>query len=393
VDGRGEDAAGADTAVSTGLRVDVREPLDRFELVARFETTARAVGIFGPSGAGKSTLLETIAGLRPRASGRIELGRTTWLDTGSRIRVRPEHRRVGYVPQDGLLFPHLDVLANVTFARARNDRQPDERFRVEHVLDVLELAGLERRAVAGLSGGERQRVALARALCAAPALLLLDEPLAGLDLPLRRRILPYLVRAGEEFGVPTLYVAHDPTEVRILCDEVVVLDAGRVVARGPADRIFEEPIVLPLATDEGLENVLRGPVVACAGGSTTIEIEPGLPVSVPGTGHAPGARLLVTLRPEDLLVATEPPRGLSARNVVPGVVRAARRSNGGIWLVAEVGRSRIPLAVSLTGEAYETLGLEPGKAVFVVFKTQACRVLGDRRRAAAAPLETQFGQT
>lgn len=357
------------------FRIDVVVPLDRFDLEVRHETGATSLGVFGPSGAGKSTLLETVAGLRPGARGRIEFLGATWLDTERGHRIPPEGRRVGYVPQDGLLFPHRDVIGNVLMGRRRLggdlSRHPDP----ERVLEVLELAGLERRPVGTLSGGERQRVALGRALCSGPDLLLMDEPLASLDLPLRRRILPYLLRVREEFGVPTLHVSHDPTEVRLLCDEVVVLREGKVVAAGSPDRIFADPAVLPLAAAEGVENVLRGTVTGLSGSVATLEIESGLAITVPGDGLAPGSRAVATVRPEDLLLALEPPAGLSARNALPGgIVEIRSDASGRVWVLVAIGRRRSLLTAAISEDARQALDLRAGRAVHVVFKTHACRV-------------------
>jgi molybdate transport system ATP-binding protein len=196
----------------------------RLELSARLERGATA--IYGPSGAGKSTLLETIAGLERPRGGRVELdGRT--LDDG-RVHVPPRDRRVGWVPQDGALFSHLTVRGNILYG-VRGGAPAG----LARTLEVFELVPLLERRIGGLSGGELRRVALARALLVEPRLLLLDEPLAGLDRSRRERILPYLERLRAEFDVPLLYVSHEPDEIVALCDEMLVLDQGRLVAQGP----------------------------------------------------------------------------------------------------------------------------------------------------------------
>jgi molybdate transport system ATP-binding protein len=175
-------------------------------------TLPHATAVMGPSGAGKTSLLEAVAGLRPRTRGRIAVDGDALLDDARGVRVPPERRRIGYVPQDAQLFPHLSVRENVLFgARAAGGR-------VSGVLEVLELTRLLDRRPSTLSGGERQRVALARALATDPRLLLLDEPLAGLDVGLRDRVLPYLLRLRAEWNVPTLYVTHQLGEaVRSRC--------------------------------------------------------------------------------------------------------------------------------------------------------------------------------
>ena len=188
---------------------------------------ARVVALFGPSGAGKTTVLESIAGLRRPRRGVIRIGERTLFDAEAGVDEPCHRRRIGYVPQDLALFPHMNVRRNILYGAGAG---PGGGF--EHVIALLELDPLLDRAVAGLSGGERQRVALARALAASPALLLLDEPLAALDATLRSRILPYLERIRDELATPMLYVSHAEAEVRALADWVVVLDAGRVVRSG-----------------------------------------------------------------------------------------------------------------------------------------------------------------
>ena len=190
-------------------------------------------GVFGPSGAGKTTLLEAVAGLVPVEAGSIALGGRTLCRPARGVSLPPRERRVGYVPQDGALFPHLDVRGNLLFGARRAVPVPD---RWDDVVRVLELGALVGRAVGTLSGGEARRVALGRALLAGPEALLLDEPLAGLDASRRARILRHLDAVRAEFSLPMLFISHDAAEVASLCGRVVVLDAGAVVAQGrPAE--------------------------------------------------------------------------------------------------------------------------------------------------------------
>jgi molybdate transport system ATP-binding protein len=201
--------------VSVVLR-EVVLPLAHFVLDVSVEMTAQTTALFGPSGAGKTSLLELIAGIRSPRSGTIELnGRDVTADV-------PRARRVGYVPQDDALFPHMSVRRNIEYG-AREELQA--------VVDVLEIAPLLERNVRLLSGGERKRVALARALVTRPEILLLDEPLSGVDIALRDRVLHYLQNVRTAFPVPTIYVTHQLEEVRTICDEMIVLERGRVTRR------------------------------------------------------------------------------------------------------------------------------------------------------------------
>lgn len=215
----------------------LRLPLAHFTLEVDAILAARVTAIFGASGAGKTSLLEIIAGLRRPAAGRVTIDGVGLTDAAARTFVPVDRRAVGYVPQEGALFPHLSVRRNLLYGcRPRADRPAE--LNLAHVTEVLEIAPLGGRAISTLSGGEKQRVALGRALLASPRLLLLDEPLAGLDAPLRERLLPYLARVRDEFAIPMLYVTHSPDEVMALCDDVLVLDQGRVTRRGPPAELF-----------------------------------------------------------------------------------------------------------------------------------------------------------
>jgi molybdate transport system ATP-binding protein len=197
----------------------VRLPLAHFDLDVTFETNAQSTGIFGPSGSGKTTVLELIAGIRQPLSGRIVIDNLTVNDVPAR------NRAVGHVPQGESLFPHMTVERNIRFGV--RDHQA-ENF-IQRVVQVLEIAPLMRRGVGALSGGESKRVALARALVTSPRLLLLDEPLAGLDRPLHGRVIEFLIRVRDELRVPMLYVTHDPAELERVVFETVVIERGTVV--------------------------------------------------------------------------------------------------------------------------------------------------------------------
>ncbi len=199
---------------------DLVLPLAHFTLEVSVEMRARSTALYGPSGSGKTSLLELIAGLRRPVAGRIELnGRVV---TDANVFVPPRLRRVGYVPQDDALFPHLSVRQNIFYGA--KEKQHDG------IIDILEIGPLLDRGVKRLSGGERKRVALARALLSHPEVLLLDEPLTGVDIALRDRVLDYLVRIRDEVAIPTVYVTHQLDEVRVMCEEVVVMERGRVVS-------------------------------------------------------------------------------------------------------------------------------------------------------------------
>ena len=199
-----------------------------FRLRLDVAVEARAIALIGPSGSGKTSVLEAVAGLRTPVRGRIAVGGHTLFDAAAHANVPARARCIGYVPQDILLFPHMTVRQNVQYGTHRNGATEDAT-----IGELLELGALMDRRVASLSGGERQRVALARALHSGPDVLLLDEPLAAVDLARRRRIVDALLRIRDELGVPLPYVTHSPEEAVAIADYAVALDEGRVVASGP----------------------------------------------------------------------------------------------------------------------------------------------------------------
>jgi molybdate transport system ATP-binding protein len=351
----------------------------RFNLTvsARLGETAAVVG---PSGAGKTTLLEAVAGLR-RAEGRIVVGGEVLQDSAAGIFLPPERRRLGYVPQDGALFPHLSVLRNLTFGQPRQGAVrggPDPAAELDTLVALLDLTPLLARHPRHLSGGERRRVALARALLARPRLLLLDEPTAGLDPVRARKALAGIRRVHSELGVPLLVVTHHPQEALALAAEVLLLDGGTVRAVGPARQVLLAPGVLAQEGGRRWENFVRARVVRhdAAGGSTEVRLEGGAEEAIPQTvtiPHTPdlaeGSDLLLSIDAEDLLLATAPPSGLSARNAVAGRVDELIRVGSSVY--ARLGS----WLVHLTPAAAAELGLAPGAPIWLVAKTHSWRVV------------------
>jgi len=317
--------------------------LDVPPLVVRTTIDARAIAIVGPSGAGKSTLLETIAGLRPNARGRVVIDGTSLME------LPPNERRVGWVPQEVALFPHLDVASNIAFGA---------RGRVDDAIDVLELRPLLARRPVTLSGGEKQRVALARALATEPRVLLLDEPLAAIDVEHRARILPWLLKVRDASKVPMLYVTHDLGEATALATHAIVLRAGRVAASGTVSE------AIGAAPELALDNVLVGEV--SAPGVLTIG---GATLAVPRAD--PLGRAVYAIAANEIIVATERPRAISARNVIEAKV--GRVSETGDDALVELAALQQTFRAKLTDAAVAGLSLREGTAAFMVIKTHALR--------------------
>jgi molybdate transport system ATP-binding protein len=354
----------------SAVELDVEVPLARFALSVKAELLPGLTAVMGPSGSGKTSLLEAIAGLRPGARGRIAVGGAVFLDSRARRHLAPERRRIGYVPQDAGLFPHLTALDNVRFG-ARGDART-----VDAAVRTLEIAPLLARHPASLSGGEKQRVALARALATRPRALLLDEPLAALDVGLRERVLPYLMRVRDEWRVPILYVTHNAGEALALAAQVLLLRDGRVEALGaPLDLLATAGF--RREAEAGLENLRAGTVAGHdeEGGVTRIALADGGLLTVPlSRPRPPGSPVTVSVRAEDVLVATSPPAGLSARNVYATRVVSLSRTGDDVTLRC-ASEGGAPWLVRLTPSAVEALGLAAGAPAWLAIKSHSVRLV------------------
>jgi len=356
------------------LEVALQHRQGGFTLDAVFACGAGITALFGRSGAGKTTLVNLIAGLARPQAGRIAIDGRVLVDTAAGIFVPPHRRRIGYVFQDGRLFPHLDVRGNLLygrfFARGRRDA-----IAFDDVVALLGIDSLLGRRTGGLSGGEQQRVAIGRALLARPQILLMDEPLAALDAARKEEILPYLERLRDRLKLPVIYVSHALPEVLRLADTLVLLEQGRVQAAGPVAELAATPGLLPAAAEAEAGNE-AGAVIAATveshdadHGLTWLRARAGS-IALPRLDAAHGTRLRLRIRARDITLALQPPGPTSALNVMAGTVVAVAPA-GGPWceVLLDCGGDR--LLARITRLSAARLALTPGKPVHLLVKSAA----------------------
>jgi len=368
-------AAPSDATLTARLTAQRRSPGAAPFLLDLSITASPGITIlFGPSGAGKSTLLDCLAGLLPAALGRVVIGDHILFDSQARINLPPQARRIAYVFQALALFPHLTAEENVTYGLAHFSR--DERLlRLKEILAAFNIAGLRRRKPRDLSGGERQRVALARSLVTQPRLLLLDEPLTGLDAHLKTAILDDLRAWNAARRIPILYVTHSRDEVAALAGRVIALDHGRVVREGTPLEVLEAPRHRRLAQAAGFENFLSATVLDLRETDGVMRLRLGesdCEIEVPLGYARAGDRVCVAIRAGDILLATQPPHGLSARNVLAGHILQLQTKGALVEARVHCG---VEFVVHITPGAARALELAAGQHVWLVLKTHSCHLV------------------
>jgi molybdate transport system ATP-binding protein len=350
-----------------------RLPLAHFELDIDVSFNARVTAIFGPSGSGKTTLLDAIAGLRDIAAGEIEVDGVTLFSSANAINRPARQRGIGYVPQEGALFPHLSVRKNILFGAEREATgEVAHDISLDHVVEVLEIGKLLNRPVIDLSGGEAQRVALARAILSRPRLLLLDEPLAALDIGLKERILPYLGLVRDEFAIPMIYVTHNLTEVLTLADWVLMIQQGKLITQGVPNQTLRSGNILFQLPNEQFENVFTVSFVDAdrEAGTARVRLAAGTELLIPFLTRPAKEKFQIRVSADDIIVATEKPSGISASNILPGTVYKIESINGDVMLTVFAGEEFI---VRLTSAAVARLALKEKTQVFLIIKTRSFR--------------------
>lgn len=351
------------------LSVQIKHRFDGFALDVDFQAGPGVTALFGRSGSGKTTVVNAVAGLLRPDQGHIALDGRVLLDTARGIDLAPSARRIGYVFQDARLFPHLSVRGNLDYGRrfAPRTERPDPA-RMAEIVDLLGIGALLDRRPGALSGGERQRVALGRAILSGPRLLLMDEPLAALDEARKAEILPYLERLRDGLGLPILYVSHAIAEITRLANTVVMLDAGRVTAAGPAADVLSDPASsLALGRETGA--LLEAKVAAQEADGLARLATPAGPIWVARTDLQPGAQVRLRIVAQDVMLATQAPQHISALNVLSGVVdQISSDADGSVLVRVRLGPDAVILS-RITQRSRAALQLAPGAQVHAVLKS------------------------
>jgi molybdate transport system ATP-binding protein len=349
------------------IEVDVARRVGNFGLEVAFQAEAPIVGLFGRSGSGKTTLVNLLAGIVRPERGRIVVSGQTLFDSAQDIDIPPERRRLGYVFQDDLLFPHLNVEKNLFYGYRR--APPAARVtEPEHVIELLGLRALMHRLPDALSGGEKQRVAIGRALLAQPRLLLMDEPLASLDVPRREEVMRYIELLRDDLGIPIVYVSHSVAEITRLSDTVVILSDGRTLASGDVDDVMGRIDLRPQTGRYEAGAVIEATVAEHDEryGLTRLAFEGGS-LTVPNVEALAGERVRVRIRARDVSLAVAPPSGLSILNVLEGSITAIGDDEGPIVEV-QLRIGATPLQARITRRSRVELGLAEGQPVYALIK-------------------------
>lgn len=352
------------------LDVDIRHRQGGFSLEARFQSDGRLTALFGPSGSGKTTIVNAVSGLVQPDHARIAVQGRVLVDTKQNIVVPRHRRRIGYVFQEGRLFPHLNVRHNLLFGRWFTPKDA-RKAGFDHVVDLLGIGHLLDRRPSTLSGGEKQRVAIGRALLADPQLLLMDEPLASLDEARKAEIYPYLERLRDEGGVPIVLVSHSVAEIARLATSVVVLSEGRVVTSGPTVEVLRHTNYFAQSGLTEAGALIEAQVSRHDDGYdlTVLQARAGT-LSIPRLPHPIGTSLRVRLRARDIILSLKAPEGLSALNVLPGFISSIDDAPGSsVDVQLDCGGD--PVVARVTRKSVEELGLKPGLAVHAIIKSIA----------------------
>ncbi|TMV15039.1 molybdenum ABC transporter ATP-binding protein [Arenibacterium halophilum] len=351
------------------LSVSITRQQGDFTLDAAFDAPEGITALLGKSGSGKTSIVNAVAGLVRPDRGRITLDGEVLFDSARGMHVPPSRRRLGYVFQDGRLFPHFNVRQNLTYGlrfAPSGATGPD----LASVCDMLGLSHLTDRRPGALSGGEKQRVAIGRALLSRPRMLLMDEPLASLDSARKAEILPYLERLRDDTGLPILYVSHSVPEIARLATTVVLIDAGKVTGAGPAERILSDPSVVRQIGLREAGAVIPTRVLEHHDDGLSELVFSGGRLLLPRIDKPPETPVRVRILAHDVILSLHAPQGMSALNTLPVTVLSLREGDGpGMIAQLQCGDDR--LLARITRRSATAMDLSPGKPLFAVIKSVA----------------------
>lgn len=359
----------------TALSIDIKWSRDNFKLDMRAEFSNGITGIFGASGAGKSSLLQLIAGLEKIDEGEIIIDGAV-IDRSETKQFTPSHkRRIGYVFQEGRLFPHMNVRQNLLFG-TKYVKNYDQQFKLSEIVDLLEIESLLNKRPKQLSGGEKQRVAIGRSLLSSPRLLLMDEPFSALDISLRKQIIPFLIKINKKLKLPILVVSHDLPDLLSLSQKLLLVKDGQVLAHGKYFDLIEKDMFIDIMEESGLTNMIPFKIEHI--GKSSFELSKktntgqiNISRNKPLNHFEPNDEINVSIRPEDITIALHRVENISIRNQLEGHILQIIKHGNHTYCLIDVG---FKLLVTITETSRKALTLEEKGKVWCLFKSMALKV-------------------
>ena len=354
------------------LTFDCYKKFADFALDVNVSIPSGITAIFGPSGSGKTTMLNCVAGLTKPDAGEILLNNRHLFSSKDHLNLPPEKRNLGYVFQESLLFPHYNIKDNILYGFKISSRE-QRKINPSELIELLKLESFMDRKPNTLSTGERQRVALARALATSPELLLMDEPLASIDLATRSVVLPYLRRIYKDLGIPILYVSHSISEIISLATHSLIISQGKQLYFGESRSLLQQPYIHPIIDSQSIENILQVEVVS----RSTPLIETRISQQTLWLNNVPDdsqieQMLSVIIRSDDIILTTTYPENTSAQNILEGIVQDITTSDTTIIIHADIGQI---IMVSITVKAMSEMKITKNQIVYLSIQSSSILIL------------------
>jgi len=352
------------------LRVDIKHTQGNFHLDCQIDSRNSCMGIFGRSGSGKSTLFRAIAGLLKPDSGTIRFNHRTLFDSENKVFIPPQERGIGMVFQDARLFPHWSVEKNLRAGEISSDRVRTRPFTYDEIVSLLNIKGLTNRPVQDLSGGEMQRIAIGRALLSNPQLLLMDEPLTGLDAHLKSSILPFFSRIHSELKIPVILISHDLSEILSLTDNIALMKQGEITDHNTLINLVENPHSLKVFKGSELTNIFAGKVIRHQRdhGITVLELNQEHHLKIELCDHiAVGSTIKVGITANQVALAETRIENISMRNQLPATVQKVIYSEGRSLCSLECCGTRV--FAEITPETQSEMRIQEGSNLWILFKS------------------------